>query len=52
MQTTTPTTSTGRSVNLAEVKVVHFIRHGEAEHNVAARLHGRQEYRKVFTPPS
>lgn len=46
MQTTTPTTSTGRSVNLAEVKVVHFIRHGEAEHNVAARLHGRQEYRK------
>jgi broad specificity phosphatase PhoE len=42
----------GRSVNLAEVKIVHFIRHGEAEHNVAARLHGRQEYRKVTRPPT
>jgi len=32
-------------VNLADAKVVHFIRHGEAEHNVAARIHGCQEYR-------
>merc|ERR1712183_808628 len=35
----------GRSMNMADVKVVHFIRHGEAEHNVAARRHGCQEYR-------
>ena len=34
-------------MNMADVKVVHFIRHGEAEHNVAARRHGCQEYRNV-----
>lgn len=39
----------GRSMNMADVKVVHFIRHGEAEHNVAARRHGCQEYRNVRT---
>jgi broad specificity phosphatase PhoE len=32
-------------MNMADVKVVHFIRHGEAEHNVAARRHGCQEFR-------
>jgi hypothetical protein len=34
-------------MNMADVKVIHFIRHGEAEHNVAARRHGCQEYRNV-----